>query len=409
LNFIGKRFLVYILLIVSVFGSLAGCTQEVNNLNTSTELSMEEKLEDFEYLYTIISDNYPFLKVNERVNGINWLEQKTKYVELVKASNNDMDFMYNISTIVKDLNNGHTHVIDKENFTRYYTVYTNPKQGKSLKPWAKVFKNKTVLEWYGFKENESADTKKQGFFELNTPAFISDIITPNEVAYLKINQMNGERIEEDGKEIRNFYEKIKDYNKLIIDIRGNGGGNDLYWIENVIEPLAKERTSVDNYIFTRGKYGKSFYKARRIKQSPIAIIAKSILEDFPEEVNTDFDYYYISSRVVVPKDPVDFNGKIYLLVDKAVYSSSESFASFCKDSGFATLVGSTTGGDGIGIDPLFFSLPNSGIVVRFSSLLALNGDGTINEEVQTTPNIEIDPTISTSYETDEAIQYILND
>ena len=108
------------------------------------------------------------------------------------------------------------------------------------------------------------------------------------------------------------------------------------------------------------------------------------------------------------KNPIDFDGKIYLLVDKGVYSSSESFAAFCKDSGLATLVGTTTGGDGIGIDPLFFSLPNSGIVIRFSSLLALNGDGTINEEVQTPPDIEIDSAVGYSYENDEAIQYVIN-
>ncbi len=58
----------------------------------------------------------------------------------------------------------------------------------------------------------------------------------------------GDRIEEDGKMIREFYEEIKDYEKLIIDIRNNGGGNDYYWQKNVIEPLASETISIDNYI-----------------------------------------------------------------------------------------------------------------------------------------------------------------
>lgn len=45
----------------------------------------------------------------------------------------------------------------------------------------------------------------------------------------------------------------------------------------------------------------------------------------------------------------------------AVYSASESFAVFCQETGFATLVGSPTGGDGIGaLDPVFLQLPNSG-------------------------------------------------
>lgn len=409
LKFTNKKFLVYPLLIIILIISLIGCTQETNTIDIHKPLSMEEKLEDFEYLYKIISENYPFLKVNERVNGVNWIEKKEKYKTWIEGSNTDEIFMSSISAIVKDLNNGHTHVVSKERFKWYYNVYTDPKYGNSSKPWAKVFKDKTVLKRYEFDESQFENLKGQGFFGSNAPAFSSSNIKPNEVAYLKINQMNGERVEKDGKEIRKFYEKIKDYNKLIIDIRGNGGGSDLYWMKNVIEPLSKDKISVDNYIFTRGNYGKSFYKARRLRQSPVSSIRKSILENFPEEIKMDFDHYHIYTRTIKPKDPIDFNGKIYLLVDKGVYSSSESFAAFCKDSGFATLVGSTTGGDGIGMDPLFFSLPNSGILIRFSSFLALNGDGTINEEVQTTPNIEIDSKVGISYEEDKAIQYVIND
>ena len=306
MKFISKRFLVYSLLITLIFSSLIGCAKEANTTDTSTPLSMEDRLEDFEYLYKIISENYPFLKVNERVNGINWLEQKEKYIKLVENSNNDTIFMNNISAIVKDLNNGHTHVIDKESFKWYYTVYTNPKYKKSNKPWSKVFKDKTVLKWYGFNEDEFENIKSQGFFGSNAPAFHSDIIIPDEAAYLKISQMNGERVEEDGKEIRKFYEEVKDYNKLIIDIRGNSGGDDLYWMKNVIEPLTKEKISVGNYIFTRGNYGKPFYKARGMKQSPISKLDKNILENFPQEIKMDFDYYHISNRTIQPKKPYRF-------------------------------------------------------------------------------------------------------
>ncbi len=405
-----KRILISILFLLIILNSLTGCTKETSNVQTSiAQLTKEEKLEDFEYLYKIIGENYPFLKVNERVNGIDWLENKDEYKDWIESTTNNENFMGQISNIVKELNNGHTHVVSKEEFKWYYDVYANSESSKTYnKPWAKVFKNDKVLEWYDFDENQIKEFENGKYFGSNDPAFDSDIIIPNEVAYLKINRMNGKRVEEDGKEIREFYEEIKDYDKLIIDIRGNGGGSDLYWQKNVIEPLAKVNISVDNYIFTRGSYGETFYKSRGMKLSPISKLDKKILEDFPEEIETDFDYYNIFTRTLKPVYPVDFKGKIYLLVDQGVYSSSESFAAFCKDSGFATLVGETTGGDGIGTDPLFFSLPNSGIVIRFSSLLALNGDGTINEEVQTIPNVEIDATTGANYEEDKAIQYVIN-
>lgn len=54
-------------------------------------------------------------------------------------------------------------------------------------------------------------------------------------------------MEEDGKKIRNFFEEIKNYDKLIIDIRGNSGGANAYWIKNIVMPLANEELYVENY------------------------------------------------------------------------------------------------------------------------------------------------------------------
>jgi len=56
-----------------------------------------------------------------------------------------------------------------------------------------------------------------------------------------------------------------------------------------------------------------------------------------------------------------FRGRVRLLTGPAVYSASESFAVFCKATGFAALAGRQTGGDGIGaLDSVFMRLPNSG-------------------------------------------------
>ena len=76
------------------------------------------------------------------------------------------------------------------------------------------------------------------------------------------------------------------------------------------------------------------------------------------------------------------------LVGEQVYSASESFAVFCKETGFATLVGSQTGGDGIGaLDPIFLQLPNSGLLVQFTMMFGLNADGSSSEEAGTTPDL----------------------
>ena len=90
---------------------------------------------------------------------------------------------------------------------------------------------------------------------------------------------------------------------------------------------------------------------------------------------------------VEPLNKVGYKGQIYLLVDSSVYSSSESFAAFSKETKWAALVGTTTGGDGIGMSPSVSSLPNSGLVYRFPTCMGINYDGTINEETHAKPDI----------------------
>ena len=78
-----------------------------------------------------------------------------------------------------------------------------------------------------------------------------------------------------------------------------------------------------------------------------------------------------------------------MLVGPGVYSASEMFAIFCKDTGFAPLVGQTTGGDGIGVDPMVCVLPNSGIAYQFTTINGLNLSGGSNQEMGTEPDIVV--------------------
>lgn len=70
-----------------------------------------------------------------------------------------------------------------------------------------------------------------------------------------------------------------------------------------------------------------------------------------------------------------FTGKFWLLVGPRVYSASEMFTVFAKYTGFATIVGERTGGDGISMQPLVRALPNTGICLKYTAMLGLNPDG----------------------------------
>ena len=81
-------------------------------VGASTEsLTPLEKLADFEYLYSVVSENYPFLWVNERINGIDWLGEKDEFRKLVEAAETDEEFARAIAYILSRLNNDHTHIL----------------------------------------------------------------------------------------------------------------------------------------------------------------------------------------------------------------------------------------------------------------------------------------------------------
>ncbi len=420
-----KRYLLVCILAIVLVFSLVGCTKDtgenISNGPLSTEvksdsvegLTMEERLKDFEYLYNYVLENYPLLKVNERINGVDWVGKKDDFEKTIENTKTDQDFIDALEKMLEELNDIYTGTIGLSIFKRYYGTYTSPQYKDNFKPWVEVLNQENVIDMYDFDESQLAlvEDSQYASKEVGNLAYCkTDIVVPNEVGYIKIYKFESDRIEEDGKIIRDFLMEIKDYDKLIVDIRDKTRtmGDDDYWIKNIVEPLAKEDITAENYLLMKGSYGKEFYEYRGMDFAPISELSSDILDKFANDAKTDFDYYHLKNKTIKPVDPIGFNGKIYLLVDKTAQFSSENFAAFCKDSAFATVVGKTTSGRSFLFDTIFVPLP-SGIVIETSGLLMLNRDGTIRQEAYVVPDIEIDTTIGSSYERDNAIEYIVND
>lgn len=62
-----------------------------------------------------------------------------------------------------------------------------------------------------------------------------------------------------------------------------------------------------------------------------------------------------------------------------------------------------TGGDGKGVSPVLFSLPNTGLLIRFSGLAAESPDGELNAIGGTKPDIWAGTSNESAYETDFTI------
>ncbi len=56
------------------------------------KLETRLKIKDFEYLYNVLEENYPFFEVNKRQYGIDWLGNKRKYKRLIRNTKTDAEF-----------------------------------------------------------------------------------------------------------------------------------------------------------------------------------------------------------------------------------------------------------------------------------------------------------------------------
>lgn len=215
------------------------------------------------------------------------------------------------------------------------------------------------------------------------------ILEPGKTAYVFIDTFGYEWMETDRQILLPFYEQVRDYDNLIIDITNNLGGSMRYFDELVAAPLIKESVTVPTYqLLKGGENNKTFLRLEEGIASGLyrPVSELPALPNLNREDAADCDWFLREDYTVEPTGD-GFDGKIWLLVSENNYSSSEYAAMFSKAGGFATLVGRTTSGDGIGTDPVFLILPNSGLVVQYSPMYGVSADGTGSEEYGTVPDI----------------------
>lgn len=362
-------------------------------------LSLDEKLNDFDHLYFIVQENYPLLWVKERHTGVNWLERKEEFRNWIEDTHTDEEFYNVIQTIVGELKNSHTHVISPQSMQGYKQMY------KGTQAWGEVFTDRTDEAYTHWKkvlgtssELSPSNTDTANLSEI--PNVLTSIIEQDRIAYIRIKSFSAQFIQTDKAKVLEFLSSVKDYPYIIIDIRGNVGGAEKYWQDLLVAPLITKPIATDFYVcFRSGEYVQNFIKATLGAGYSVLRVGRNLIprgENFPDEILTEqFTDPIKLPRIVFPKDSVGFDGEILLLVDELVYSSAEGFAAFAKATGWATLVGTQTGGDGIGISPMIFSLPNSGLLIRMPQGLGLNPNGTANEEFPTYPDVYVE------YNTDE--------
>ena len=245
--------------------------------NASTEnLSPQEKMADFEHLYDVVSRNYPFLWVNERINGIDWLGEKDEFRKLVEAAETDEEFARAIAYILSRLNNDHTHIL-------------------STSSAGTVTDDNNVT---------------------------TSVIDEGRIAYIKIRSFSSRYVEQDRQQVLEFLASVRNYPNLLIDIRGNSGGSEQYWRQLLVAPLIAEPVAWRWYVAVR-----SGAAAQEHEESPRARLlllqvgrgnlptAERAREVFTEEFIEPIQL----PDVIMPKNSVGFTGRIFMLVDEMYF------------------------------------------------------------------------------------------
>lgn len=397
--------------IVGILGVIFGCIvillifvqYQSKKTQTILDLSKEQKVSDFDILCNVLDEGYPFWKEAIQA-GVKKEEIYTAYRNAVANTKTDIEFFKEIDSFLKNFGGiGHLSVLDGSMYRQYMEAYSagngifSELEFKKVQPLIAVLTNPLSQTTYdlldqshsGFRSTVGLKKKyvneSHSVGTESTSKLVTKLYEDKNCAYVKIDDFHLLNYESHNKFLKEFFADISNIPNLIIDLRENRGGSDLYWLDLLVKPNAKEKLSSEKYyFFNLNEITQNYVCANEVSAREIVTVPEPYLSDYKNMFS-----HYIVEETSLDASEHPYQGKIWVLVSEKVYSSSENFVMFCKNTGFATLIGTPTGGDGGIADPILVALPNSGLIIRFSMFYGTNADGSGNEANGTIPDISI--------------------
>ncbi|MBR2121669.1 MAG: hypothetical protein IJ930_01815 [Lachnospiraceae bacterium] len=388
-------------------------------------LTKEQRIRDYEYLWDVLHRCFPLKGAMERL-GFDWDKIEKECRPGVENAADDLEFCIALDRVFEEFKHfAHTNLLNARMYENYKTFFRSIAEPgseysapESVEPWIRCFGQPRSDAFYSmFDSTEGAG--REFYWKGEAPEkpvtaaheapkkgegpFAAAFMLPGETAYFKVPGIPMERIPIDRPVFFDFYAKYGSCENMVIDFRGNGGGATDYWKKLIVEPVIDEELVAEGKMgFDLNELNRDFLEASFSEDGEFASGVRRPAEEllelpaFHKEDLAQVTEYYHWFETYRPDREHHFTvrNRIWLLTDKRVYSSAEGFAKFCKENGFATLVGGTTGGDGGSMTPSHAILPESGLVIRYKCVENFNKDGSSNAECCTVPDIECDPALA---------------
>lgn len=377
----------------------------------------EQKLDDFKYLYDTMNSLYPYWGEIEETGKDRESIYET-YVEKVRTATSDEAFLNTVLAYFNELDAytiGHLGPIVPGAYDSFHQLYAPSENRRS---WAKVLGNPISSQMYALFETtdewriiekgsnkqtlntnerskEAESTQEIESNQLEEVQFSMKILEEGKIGYIKVPSFDSLHMEKEIPQIQDFIKTHNSVENIIIDIRGNGGGSDNYWMSAFVQPNIQETKYYSNYyLYSQAILENPLSKPFLKEIHPNLFTDKTKISELPQlsqlsPYASTFDYFTCQTREVRPeKNEIPYTGKFWVLMDERNASASASFIQFCKENQFATLVGKGDNGDNCNGDPFLLSLPHSGLIIRFDLFYGLNSDGSCNGVSGCKPDVE---------------------
>lgn len=357
----------------------------------SSYFSKQELLDDYEYFWSKLEENWPYLHTAQE-NDIDLNEIKKKYKKKISRKPSDINFYNTMSDIAEEISShsdlGKVYAVD------YYwqLIMSMDKRYNANPETLAVFKeedkNKRYIQRYVRKhlnirtiDNYSIyiiagaynSSVAQDSFNTNIKV---EIIEQDKIAKIKINSMfvsmyNSIMAETYEKNFRRIYKDLSNYEHIIFDLTNCVGTNSDLWEHFIVAPNIETDKEYDiTCIYNDTEYNKIYYDKASRPVSELTIFKNS-------DVSNNFTSYF-KHTVRVKSNLYEDNilkAKKWILIGEKTRLEAKNFVNYAKETKFATVVGDTIGKVDVPLGVAMIKLPNTSLVLAYDGLQYLDDEG----------------------------------